>query len=91
MKAKEYAKRYIEARDKKQGILDVANGMMDETKSMIEVRHVKTNEALFSVVNEQLNKYRAFVRLVKDPAIKEGGLRELILLKFDFLPPERIR
>jgi hypothetical protein len=87
MKAKEYAKIYLE-NPTPQSLLKVASDMTIETKDIFEKRHAKTDEAMISIIKEAILKWRAFVRIVGDRSIKEDGLKDLILKKFPFIKPE---
>ena len=75
MKAKEYADRYL--KDPSDITLwGVGKDIWDETKALIKSRHAQTDAALWSILNEQDRKWRAFARLVKD--INPDGYRLLI-------------
>ena len=76
-KATEYAKMYNEdpSAVRRKAIL---MGFLDEVKEIMGARHSTSNETLFSVLDEQDRKWRAFARLALD--IKPDGFEGIVKL-----------
>jgi len=69
MKAKEYYEKYKTglASADKETYLSAARGiiteLLDETKAVVEARHVKFDRGFIPILREQNDKYKAIVRL----------------------------
>ena len=90
MKAKEYAEKYkVDPTD--QTIGKIAIEMLLEVKIIAESRHAQTSESLISILKEQINKWRAFAKIVEhigENKVREDGLKRLIIKDFSFIPIE---
>ena len=49
-----------------QELVNTVKSFLLESKDIIESRHAKSNEALISILNEQIDKWRSFARLVEN-------------------------
>lgn len=76
-KAKEYADMYNE-NPSAQMCKTIVVEFLNEVKEIMGKRHTHGNEALFSVLDEQDRKWRAFARLVPD--IKPSGFEGMMKL-----------
>ena len=85
MKAKEYAEKY-KANPTPQCLGRIAVEMLVEVKGIAESRHAKSDDALISILNEVINKWRAFAKIVGDESISTDGLKQLIVKDFPFIP-----
>ena len=93
MKAKEYANKYKE-NPSDEVLGKIAIDMLVEIKTISELRHAKSGEALISILNEMINKWRAFALLVKDIGehhVREDGLKLFIIKDFPFIPVDRLK
>ena len=87
MKAKEYYVKYkaglVSADDKT--YLPAARGiiteLLDETKKVMEARHVKYDKGLIPILREQNDKYKAVVRLFE----KESGAAPIRMDGFELV------
>lgn len=73
MKAKEYAKRYLESADQDKELSEICLAMISEITYICSQRHVGSNLGLANVVREQDSKWRAFVRIVDNSKINPDG------------------
>ena len=89
MKAKEYAAEY-KANPTLEKLGKIAAGMLSEMAIVAETRHAKSDEALISIINEQIDKWRAFAGLAGD-GIKPDGLKILIRRDFPFIPESKLK
>lgn len=80
MKAKEYAKEFRK-NESLDAVAQIANMFLAEIGTLIDERHAKTNEALFSILDEQDRKWRAFSMEVS-PLVHPGGFDTLIFELF---------
>jgi len=84
MKAKEYAemfrKRVQEGKDPNETLVFIALEFFKEEKQILESRHVKNDFGYISVHNEQVQKWKAFARLI--PGIEENGYEKVIRIAF---------
>ena len=62
MKAKDYAKIYSDAENKKNAVAQIANDFAQETLDLIKNRKCGTPVTLSSALNEQWDKWKAFCR-----------------------------
>lgn len=85
MKAKDYAEKY-KANPTLQCTGEIAVAMLVEVGEIAKVRHATTNEALIAILNEMINKWRAFAKLTGDKTIREDGLKRFIIKDFPFIP-----
>lgn len=94
MKAIEYAEMFI-ADPTADTLTKIAKGMILEVADVFTKRHAKSDETLFSILNEAIGKWKAFVREVEKrtgvKGMREDGLKQLILLKFPFIPEHRLK
>ncbi len=90
MKAKQYVEQY-KYNPTVETLQKIAFDMIIETKDIMGKRHAKTDEAMISVIKETILKWKAFVNLVGDKGIREDGLKDLILKKFEFINPELLK
>lgn len=81
-KAKEYAEEIIAVINNSTSdiILDVIRKAIigigcDETKELIEKRHISEEDGFVSILREQNNKYKTVARLVNEKATGEYGMR----------------
>lgn len=75
MRAKDYARQYIEAGQTPEALIAVVNGMREEIIELAKTRHVSTNAGLQAVEREIEQRYDAFARIVGLP---EGGFKVLM-------------
>jgi len=80
MKAKEYSKQFLLNPGSEQ-LAKIAVQFLDEVKELTQKRNAKTDSAVFSIVNELDNKWRAFA----DQVNKEAGKELINHLGFQFL------
>ncbi len=81
-KAKDYAERYKASGNSPDTLKGIAFDMLLETKILAEQRRVRTNSALFAILDEICAKWRAFARLSGDEQIRPDGLDMLIMKEF---------
>lgn len=62
MKAKEYAAKYIESKDKAECVFEIIRDMLIETEQIVKARHIKKVSSLMDVFDEIERKWLAFVR-----------------------------
>ena len=81
-KAKEYAAEILAVINDSDSevILDVIRKAIigigcDETKELLEKRHISEEDGFVSVLREQNNKYKTIARLVNEKATGEYGMR----------------
>ena len=77
MKAKEYYERY-KKNPTKEEVESILIDMLIEIKEIAEKRRVQRKSALFAVVKEIEDKWKAFVRLTKDNRIRTDGFRNVL-------------
>jgi hypothetical protein len=75
VRAKDYARQYIEAGQTPEALIAVVNGMRAEILELKDKRSVSTDAGLKSIVHEIEQKYDAFARIVGLP---EGGFKVLM-------------
>jgi hypothetical protein len=97
MKAKEYAAQYHEklAADpnKTRAAWEIARDMLVEGRALMLQRSQSqrpSNTCITGVLNEQTDKWKAFVRIVGDGAIRPDGFARLIEHEFADIWPELI-
>ena len=80
MKAKEYAAILEEGEWSEEAMEKVMRGFLFEASELMEIRHIKTDAALFSIFDELDRKWQAFIRKVtKNPeATYDDGYHELL-------------
>jgi hypothetical protein len=89
MKAKEYAEKYKESpTDKTVG--EIAIAMLAEVKTIAEIRHAQSPEALISILNEAIDKWRKFSDIVGD-GVRPDGLKLFIIKDFPFIPKHLLK
>jgi hypothetical protein len=76
MKAKEYADRY-KANPTDLELVRIARDMILEIKTLMEQRHAKYDSALFPIIDEINDKWRAFVR-ISDQGFLEDGFKNYL-------------
>jgi hypothetical protein len=90
MKAKEYAKEFLEIKfETEQQINDTVYAIMvrfmEEVKPICESRHSSSDGTVIAVIREQSQKWAAFCRIVNKKLgmefLKEDGFKNYILLK----------
>jgi len=96
MKAKEYYDQIVNETDKKKEILVIANAFLQEAKSIMEMRHAKSNQAVISILDEQNKKFIKFASLVNaddtfDFDIKYTGFKEYVRLELPKVYDEWIK
>jgi len=84
VKAKEYAARYRDNPTVDE-LRKIAFDFLMESKALIETRHAKRNEAIFSIFTELENKWRVFVSLSGDETIRPDGFERLVQKEFPFV------
>jgi hypothetical protein len=81
VKAKDYAKRYIDNPTDKE-LVEIGRDFILEIKSITKLRNVKTNAGLKSIVIELDKKWKAFAKEVGGGIINPDGFIELLKYKF---------
>jgi len=76
MKAKEYAKRYIDAGRTNQALGAVWLDMIKEFETIANVRHASSNEAGVAIMREIEQKWKAFARIIGE--INPDGFRDML-------------
>ena len=74
MKAKEYAAQF-EANPTLEEVFAIGKQFILETGEIMETRHAKSNAAVFSILDEQDRKWRAFARILDGMTGIPGGVR----------------
>ena len=90
MRANEYAAKYA-ATPTNGTLTGIAFAMLLETKELAETRHAQSTEALISILNEQIDKWRSFASKVGDGTINPDGLKMLIAKDFPFIPQHLLK
>jgi hypothetical protein len=80
-KAKDYAADF-KANPTDKNLVSIAQEFVQEINELAETRHVNSNEAMFSIFDEQDRKWRAFARLVGSNIIRPDGFEELMKRHF---------
>jgi len=85
MKASDYVSGFKTKGSTVHALCDVANAMMDEVIAIQKARNARSNEAIFSILNEISLKWKSFVRqagLLDDgTAIRPDGFDNVVKLK----------
>lgn len=82
MKAKEYAKIYLESEDKAVGVFEIIRDILFESQQIIKDRHIKRVSALLDVFDELEKKWQAVVRRANIPLKDEKDPFHYIFKKF---------
>lgn len=83
MKAKDYYNRFVTASDKEKDhtLLCVVRDLVNEVKTVAEIRRVQSHEGLITIVRELEDKWQAVVRMVIREGytdLKESAFRDYI-------------
>jgi hypothetical protein len=91
MKAKEYAKIFLESdlttnELQNAALSKVVFGLMQEVERLCDLRHSHSDSAVIAALKEQQDKWRAFSSIVNknigSDVIKPDGFKKYIYLKF---------
>lgn len=81
-KAKEQAKRLNE-NPSLDTMAEIATDFIYECKELIEMRHAKTDAALYSIFNEQEQKWKSFASQC-NPPLREDGFSLIVKEQFPY-------
>lgn len=77
MKAKEYAKEYLNSEDKKETLLNIARAFLIEIVTVAKARNVKKEESIIPICNELNTKWKAFAGIVNSRHLEHNPINEL--------------
>lgn len=80
-KARDYADSF-KADPTDKALVVIAQEFVREIEELAKARHVSSNEAMFSIFDEQDRKWKAFARLVGGDIIRPDGFEELMKAHF---------
>ena len=87
--AKEHASEFLSPEYKtieevNRAITEIANNFIREILELAQQRCISSNEALASIIKEQIQKWHTFARIVNEEAgvdvVKKDGLKDLLIL-----------
>ena len=75
MKAKDYAKRYLEQGETNEALMQVCFDMLKEFETIANTRNAKSDEAALAIICEIEQRWKAFSRLTNT---NPGGFRYMV-------------
>lgn len=78
MKAKEYMERWEREGRTDTSLAKIGNEFFLEVSKIGIARHISSDEALFSILDEQDNKWRVFARLDKEKEVNPDGFAKMV-------------
>jgi len=86
MKAKEYAKKFLENPDEREAYGELGNAMLKELIELIKVRRAKYARAIVAVVLEQNRKWKKIKELLAEKDISDAGFYGICALAIETWP-----